>query len=141
MWQPCHPDPRCGVYAPVPAHHVASLRCLSMLCKNGLPPILAFASHSPHFLDVIAGEVLAKIYRVSRVNVLPSRELRESLHKRLSQWSLDLPEYLDYKAQSSRPCRAPQELAMHIQYWATVLLLHRPLYVPRPSQIPASTHY
>ena len=73
--------------------------------------------------------MLAKVYRVSRANVPPSREVREALHKRLSQWLLDLPEHLDYKVQSSRPCPAPHVLAMHIQYWATVLLLHRPLYV------------
>ena len=73
--------------------------------------------------------MLAKVYRVSRANVTPSRELRAGMHTRLSQWSLDLPEHLDYKVQSSRPCPAPHVLAMHIQYWATVLLLHRPLYV------------
>ena len=85
--------------------------------------------------DVIAGEVLAKIYRVSRANVVPSRTLREQLYHRLTQWLLDLPDYLTYKFPSSRPCPAPHVLAMHIQYWAIVLLMHRPLYVLYNSRI------
>ena len=80
-------------------------------------------------LDIIAGEVLAKIYRVSRANVLPSRTLREQLCHRLAQWLLDLPDYLRYSFSGSRPCPAPHVLAMHIQYWAIVLLTHRPLCV------------
>ena len=84
---------------------------------------------------MIAGEVLAKIYRVSRANVVPSRTLREQLYHRLTQWLLDLPDYLTYKFPSSRPCPAPHVLAMHIQYWAIVLLMHRPLYVLYNSRI------
>ncbi len=79
--------------------------------------------------DVIAGEVLAKIYRVSRANVIPSRTLREQLYHRLTQWSLELPDHLNYKFSSSQRCPAPHILAMHIQYWAIVLLMHRPLCV------------
>ena len=78
-------------------------------------------------LVVITGEVLAKIYRVSRATALPSRALREQLHQRLRQWRLDLPENLDYSLKSSRPCPPPHVLAMHIQYWASVILTHRPL--------------
>lgn len=129
---------RCGSRV-LPIHDAASTRqsrptmsppCAVSRCFVRPANFVCPPRRSPLYLtDVIAGEVLAKIYRVSRANVLPSREIRESLHSRLSQWSLDLPEYLDYKVPSNRPCPAPQVLAMHIQYWATVLLLHRPLYV------------
>ena len=78
---------------------------------------------------VITGEVLAKIYRVSRGASVPSRALREQMHRRLQQWKLDLPEGLDYNLKSGRPCPAPHVLAMHIQYWASVILTHRPLSV------------
>ncbi len=71
--------------------------------------------------------MLAKIYRVSRATAIPSRALREQLHQRLLQWHLDLPEHLNYSIKSNRPCPAPHILAMHIQYWATVILTHRPL--------------
>ena len=76
---------------------------------------------------MITGEVLAKIYRVSRGASVPSRALREQMHRRLQQWKLDLPEGLDYNLKSGRPCPAPHVLAMHIQYWASVILTHRPL--------------
>ena len=76
---------------------------------------------------MIAGEVLTKVYRVSRVNASPSRKLREQVHQRLVQWALELPENLDYTPKSGKACPAPHILVMHIQYWATVLLLHRPL--------------
>ena len=76
---------------------------------------------------MITGEVLATLYRVSRANRLPSRTLREELYQRLLQWQLDLPEYLNHSPMSTRRCPAPPVLAMHIQYWATVLLVHRPL--------------
>ena len=83
-------------------------------------------ARAPHAV-VITGEVLAKIYRVSRGASVPSRALREQMHRRLQQWKLDLPEGLDYNLKSGRPCPAPHVLAMHIQYWASVILTHRPL--------------
>ena len=140
---------RCGSRV-LPIHDAASMRqsrptmsppCDVSQCFVRLVNFVSPPRRSPLCLtDVIAGEVLASIYRVSKANVLPSREIRESLHKRLSQWSLDLPEYLDYKVPSNRPCPAPQVLAMHIQYWATVLLLHRPLYVLRFSCVLMPAH-
>ena len=100
----------------------------SPVCTMSVPSSISPAhSQTSSRTDVLVGEILAKVYRVSRANVLPGRELREKLHKRLTQWSLDLPEHLDYKPQSNRPCPAPHVLAMHIQYWAAMLLLHRPL--------------
>nr|VWO96875.1 Fungal_trans domain-containing protein [Ganoderma boninense] len=115
VWQPCPPDPLCSRFTPIPAMYVSYFRYLSSLY-------------------IIAGEVLAKIYRVSRANVLPSRTLREQLCHRLAQWLLDLPDYLRYNFPSSRPCPAPHILAMHIQYWAIVLLTHRP-FIPKGSDL------
>ncbi|KAI1791308.1 fungal-specific transcription factor domain-containing protein [Ganoderma leucocontextum] len=115
MWQPCPPDPLCARFTPIPAMYVSYFRYLSSLY-------------------VIAGEVLAKIYRVSRANVIPSRTLREQLYHRLMQWSLELPNHLNYTFSSNRPCPAPHILAMHIQYWSIVLLMHRP-FIPKGSDL------
>ncbi|RDX48083.1 hypothetical protein OH76DRAFT_1472701 [Lentinus brumalis] len=115
MWQPCPPDPLCGRVAPVPANYTGYFHYLSSLF-------------------VITGEVLAKIYRVSRATAIPSRALREQLHQRLLQWHVDLPEHLNYSIKSNRPCPAPHILAMHIQYWATVILTHRP-FIPKGSDL------
>ncbi|TFK83713.1 hypothetical protein K466DRAFT_665640 [Polyporus arcularius HHB13444] len=115
MWQPCPPDPLGGRVAPVPANYTGYFHYLSSLF-------------------VITGEVLAKIYRVSRATAIPSRALREQLHQRLLQWHLELPEHLNYSIKSNRPCPAPHILAMHIQYWATVILTHRP-FIPKGSDL------
>ncbi|KAI0697737.1 fungal-specific transcription factor domain-containing protein [Cerioporus squamosus] len=115
MWQPCPPDPLCGRVTPVPANYTGYFHHISSLF-------------------VITGEVLAKIYRVSRATAVPSRALRAQMHQRLQQWHLDLPEHLDYSLKSNRPCPAPHILAMHIQYWATMILTHRP-FIPKGSDL------
>ncbi|EIW62469.1 uncharacterized protein TRAVEDRAFT_160349 [Trametes versicolor FP-101664 SS1] len=116
MWQPCPPDPRYGTIAPVPAVHFGYLRHISALY-------------------VITGEVLAKVYRVSRAHTVPPRAIRQELYSRLLQWALELPEHLQYNpTASSRPCPAPHVLIMHVQYWATVLLLHRP-FIPKGTEL------
>ncbi|KAI0818484.1 fungal-specific transcription factor domain-containing protein [Trametes gibbosa] len=112
VWQPSLLDPRHGSVPPVPACHTGYLRHISSLY-------------------IILGDVLKKIYRVSRAYATPPRALREELNSRLLQWVLDLPEPMKYSpAASTRPCPAPHILAMHIQYWAGVLLLHRP-FIPK----------
>ncbi|RPD78524.1 hypothetical protein L226DRAFT_503037 [Lentinus tigrinus ALCF2SS1-7] len=115
MWQPCPPDPLCGRVAPIPANYTGYFHHLSSLF-------------------VITGEVLAKVYRVSRATAIPSRAIREQMHQRLLQWQLDVPENLSYSLQGNRPCPAPHILAMHIQYWATVILTHRP-FIPKGSDL------
>ena len=105
-----------------------SVRTTSSLLLSPLSnPALTCYRARTHRAVVITGEVLAKIYRVSRGASVPSRALREQMHRRLQQWKLDLPEGLDFNLKSGRPCPAPHVLAMHIQYWASVILTHRPL--------------
>ncbi|KAI0766865.1 fungal-specific transcription factor domain-containing protein [Trametes elegans] len=115
MWRPSTMDPRYTVVAPVPAVQFAYLRNVSSLC-------------------VITGEILAKVYRVSRAYTVPSRELRQQLYQRLLQWAHDLPEQLQYSVKSLRPCPAAPVLVMHVQYWASVLLLHRP-FIPKGADL------
>ncbi|KAI0633886.1 fungal-specific transcription factor domain-containing protein [Trametes polyzona] len=116
MWQPSPIDPRYSTITPVPAvyfgyfHHMSSLY-------------------------IILGEVFANIYRVSRAQTVPPRALRSQLYSRLLQWALELPEHLKYNpAASGRPCPAPHVLVMHIQYWVTVLLVHRP-FIPKGADL------
>lgn len=48
--------------------------------------------------------------------------------KLLSKWYLDLPDYLRHDpAASKNAAPLPHILTLHMQYWCTVLLLHRPL--------------
>ncbi|KAI0351048.1 hypothetical protein OH77DRAFT_1593133 [Trametes cingulata] len=115
MWRPSPVDPRYATVAPVPAVRIGYLRHISSLY-------------------VITGEILAKVYRVSRAHTVPSRALRQQLYNRLLQWALELPEHLNCSPKSARPCPAPHVLVMHIQYWASVLLLHRP-FIPKGAEL------
>lgn len=53
--------------------------------------------------------------------------------KRLDRWYLDLPKHLELPASttpaelSCRPLPPPHVLTLHMQYWCSVLLAHRPL--------------
>ncbi|KAI0644458.1 fungal-specific transcription factor domain-containing protein [Trametes meyenii] len=114
-WQPCVVDTNHSALAPVSAAYMGYFRHMSSLY-------------------IITGEILAKVYRVSRAYAVPSRALRQQLYNRLLQWALDLPEHLNYSTNSARPCPAPHVLAMHVQYWATVLLLHRP-FIPKGAEL------
>lgn len=52
------------------------------------------------------------------------------LRYQLGKWYLDLPDHLRYDIGSSKqPIPQPHILTLHMQYWCTVLLLHRPLWV------------
>lgn len=46
------------------------------------------------------------------------------LEELLNKWYLDLPEHLQFKQGTVVP---PHILTLHMQYWCTTLLLHRPL--------------
>ncbi|KAH9910628.1 uncharacterized protein B0H18DRAFT_1067830 [Fomitopsis serialis] len=81
-------------------------------------------------LTVIHGEIVEKIYPVTRVDPTPRRALMERIHSRLLQWSIDLPEVLRYSSQSRQPCPPPHVLVLHIQFWSMMLLLHRP-FIPK----------
>ncbi|KAI0666677.1 fungal-specific transcription factor domain-containing protein [Trametes maxima] len=113
IWQPRTDDTNRS--APVPGAYMGYFRNMSSLY-------------------IITGEILAKVYRVSRAYTVPSRALRQQLYNRLLQWALELPEHLNYSVGSARPCPAPHIVAMHIQYWATVLLLHRP-FIPKGAEL------
>ncbi|OSC99336.1 hypothetical protein PYCCODRAFT_1373230 [Trametes coccinea BRFM310] len=115
LWRPSHLDPRSHTISPVPGAYRSYLRYMASLY-------------------VITGEVVANVYRVSRTYNTHPRVLRQQYYNRLLQWALDLPEHLNYSATSTRPCPAPHILAMHIQYWASVVLLHRP-FIPKGTEL------
>ncbi len=49
----------------------------------------------------------------------------------LDKWYIELPEHLRFDPSSPKYLsQPPHVLTLHMQYWCTVLLLHRPLCVP-----------
>ncbi|PCH43468.1 hypothetical protein WOLCODRAFT_164462 [Wolfiporia cocos MD-104 SS10] len=100
---------------------------------RSIPPALGRSAaylRAAAALSVIHGEVVEKIYPVTRVSTIPRRRLMEQIHTRLTQWCLNLPESLQYSSVSKRPCPPPHVLVLHCHYCAIMLLLHRP-FIPK----------
>jgi Fungal specific transcription factor domain len=76
-------------------------------------------------LSRILAAVMHKVYSIrptwSRITEAANLEAR------LDKWYYDLPDYLQYDCHSKSPIPAPHILTLHLDYWCTVLLLHRPL--------------
>ncbi|KAI0824538.1 fungal-specific transcription factor domain-containing protein [Trametes gibbosa] len=80
-------------------------------------------------LSVILSEICQTIYAIKPPASRPAELVR--LDSLLTKWSLELPEHLRFDCAAPRaPPPPPNILTLHMQYWCTVLLLHRPLCVP-----------
>jgi hypothetical protein len=76
-------------------------------------------------LSSILSAVMHKVY-----SIRPSWSLiteAAALEARLDKWYYDLPEYLQCDCTTKSPIPAPHIITLHLDYWCTVLLLHRPL--------------
>ena len=77
-------------------------------------------------------EICQAIYSIKPASNRPAELAR--LDSQLTKWLLELPEPLRYDPASPKnPPPPPHILTLHMQYWCTVLLLHRPLWVLFPS--------
>ncbi|GBE81567.1 Nitrogen assimilation transcription factor nit-4 [Sparassis crispa] len=114
-WRPCHTNSLGLEVSPIPARFMSCFREAASL-------------------SVIVGEIVGKIYPVTHVLPVPRRILMEQLYSRLLQWSINLPEALRYSPASKQPCPPPHVLVLHVQYWAAILLLHRP-FIPKEAEL------
>ena len=69
--------------------------------------------------------IIQAIYAVRPVNSRHGESV--FLEGILDKWLYELPEHLRYEPTSSKMVPLPHVLTLHMQYWCTVLLLHRPL--------------
>lgn len=117
-------------------HKMDSVTSYTISCFNESAKLCKYISlHSQPYrsdcfmvlLAVIMGMIIQAIYAIRSV---PSRHAEfAKFDKTLSKWYLELPEHLSFDpAAPKNPCPAPPILTLHMQYWCTVLLLHRPLY-------------
>lgn len=75
----------------------------------------------------ILGKIMQVIYAI-RPDASRTIELAH-LEELLEKWYLDLPEGLRFDPMTKSAIPPPHVLTLHMQYWCTALLLHRPLYV------------
>lgn len=75
---------------------------------------------------VVLSEICQNIYAIKPLgNRLAELSRLDSM---LMKWSLELPDHLRFDPASPKiPPPPPHILMLHMQYWCTVLLLHRPL--------------
>lgn len=81
----------------------------------------------PATIAMILSMIMQAIYAIRPA---PSRHVEFAKYdKALSKWYLELPSHLSFDPAAPKvPSPAPHILTLHMQYWCTVLLLHRPLY-------------
>ncbi|KZT01624.1 uncharacterized protein LAESUDRAFT_663600 [Laetiporus sulphureus 93-53] len=129
LWQP-HPseplrdgtvDPEFPEVVPVPGRVIS---CFTESAK----------------LSIILSMIMQCLYAIK---LPPNRQAEFSrLEKLLSKWYLDLPGHLRFDpAAPKTPVPLPHILTLHMQYWCTVLLLHRPFirHMPDSSARPLSS--
>ncbi|EIN14455.1 hypothetical protein PUNSTDRAFT_49242 [Punctularia strigosozonata HHB-11173 SS5] len=118
-WQPVNSEPLVPSdktfepYPPVPARLIS---CFNASAK----------------LSLITGKLMRDIYAIKPSQGRYSAALR--LEEDLDKWYLDLPQSIRYDV-AAPPSNVPPPhvLTLHMQYWTTVLLLHRPFirHLPR----------
>jgi hypothetical protein len=113
-----HPVRRLVISSRASTHlrlYVSYVRCAS----NGL-------ISTQHPLAALLGQIVVAIYGIRSVSSRPVEAVNfETL---LDKWYIELPEHLRHEPGSNKFSRAqPHVLTLHMQYWCTVLLLHRPL--------------
>lgn len=72
-------------------------------------------------------EIMARVYPVKWYSETRGRDHLEDLEASLQTWLINLPEHLQYHDNGKRAVPAPNVLALHIEYYSAVLLLHRAL--------------
>lgn len=82
-----------------------------------------------NYTAVIIGRIMDKVYGVRQKSANITRAHLRELESQLQQWFVNLPECLTYYISSNRPIPPPHILVLHCQYWSTVILLHRRLWV------------
>lgn len=128
---------RAGIEAtgPVTGHVVSCFIASAKLCK--------FALSRSEMADLSVGATIAailartvqSIYTVSPVSSRHAKAIQ--LESALDKWRLELPEHLRFelrynsagnvKLPVGKSAPLPHVLMLHMQYWCTTLLLHRPL--------------
>jgi hypothetical protein len=110
--------------------HVSIIRL--PFVRNFAVPASALSFTLAHltFAASILSRVLETLYAIRPQS--GRHQVLAELGRALDKWYLELPESLRFDT-SSRASRdsvpPPHVLTLHMQYWTTVLLLHRPLWV------------
>jgi hypothetical protein len=129
-FQAC-PSAPLGTTVTVPSHTISCFNAASALCTS-LPPcnILPISHPGFHATAMILGSIVQCIYAIRPESARTSQF--HTLGKILDNWLLQLPEHLRYDPVAAKfngataQLPSPNVLTLHMKYWCTVILLHRP---------------
>ncbi|KAG9125869.1 hypothetical protein FRC07_005834 [Ceratobasidium sp. 392] len=115
-----------GAYEPLPGK---VLECFSAASK----------------LSAILSHIVEGLYSIRPSNTGSRSAERIELEEQLEKWMLSLPDYLRYDiargvVEGSGKVPPPHVLTLHMMYWCSVLLLHRPsIRLNKPSTLQRQT--
>lgn len=135
LWSP-HPSPQVlDDPADVPLHKLSPVPGYILSCFNASAKLCTSTSRqsprvsNPYLLSfaaLILSQICQNIYAIKPATNRVAELAR--LDSQLTKWSLELPEHLRFDPASPKnPPPPPHILTVHMQYWCTMLLLHRPL--------------
>lgn len=122
---------RFSSYVPVPIRLISCFNASARLCTSlGLSFFFfCFLQHScllfPHSAGILSN-IVETIYAVHPPPAHSRHTESALLEKRLDKWFVELPEHLQISC-ASTTMPLPHVLTLHMQYWCSVLLVHRPL--------------
>lgn len=120
---PAEHSPR--TLSPTTGHVVSCFNESAKLCKSVMA-MRKFVPAEPATLAILLSMIIQIMYPIRR-HVFRLTEFSR-LEKLLDKWYLELPEHLRFDPASSKhDPLTPHVLTLHLQYWCTVILLHRPL--------------
>ena len=120
-----------GTTATVHSHTISCFNASATLCAFFLSSVtISFAQPGLYPTAMILSSIVQCIYAIRPEQTRTSQF--HALEETLDNWMLGLPEQLRYDptaarfTNAARPLPAPNVLTMHMKYWCTVILLHRP---------------
>ena len=115
---------------PQPYHFVFQCCCGTLYVRSLRSVTRSVTQPRSHATAMILSSIVQCIYAIRPE---PTRASQfHTLEETLDAWLLDLPEQLRYDPMATRftgstgPLPAPNVLTLHMNYWCTVILLHRP---------------
>ncbi|KZT23091.1 hypothetical protein NEOLEDRAFT_1136960 [Neolentinus lepideus HHB14362 ss-1] len=105
LWQPVQNDPSSQTFSPVPSRVMECFSCAASL-------------------STIMGDIVRDMYPVKRRASIATGTF-QGLDTRLRQWYNGLPPSFRYETPAALTAAPPHIMSLHVEYWYTMLLLHR----------------
>jgi len=119
--------------SPEGQHHDPDLHNNKLYVPVPSRPVATFVASAT--LSSIVSQIVHSLYSIRPGHTASRHADAQLLEKKLDKWYLDLPDYLHYDPVVRRtPVPPPHMLTFLMNYWTTVMLLHRPFIHTKSGQ-------